>query len=212
MTTQHPSPPSPATSATASAADLSGLDPRVERSRSAVVDAAAQLLRVDGPDAITHARVAAAAGVSRTTVYRYYPERGDLLRATIEVIGTTLPDPTALVGDLRADLLELIEKLASDLRNESHCMVMLTMMARARHDEVVARVRDDLMGDIERACHDLLSAAVARGDLRPDLDIGRARAGLAGSLIYTRLLVDRDIDDAFVEAVIDDFIATNAPD
>ena len=67
------------------------------------------------------------------------------------------------------------------------------------------------LGALPRA-RGLLRAAGARGDLRPDLDIGRARAGLAGSLIYTRLLVDRDIDDAFVEAVIDDFIATNAPD
>ena len=187
------------------------VDPRVERSRAAVVDASAQLLLDQGPDAVTHARVANAAGVSRTTVYRYYPERSDLLRATIEVIGKTPPDPSVLVGDLRSDLLTLIKMLATDLRDEAHCMLMLTMLARARHDEDVAHVRDSVMGDIERAFHHVLGNAIARGDLRNDLDVGRAHAGLAGSLIYARLLADREIDDAYVEAVIDDFIATNSP-
>lgn len=189
----------------------SGVDPRVERSLAAVVDASAQLLLDQGPDAITHARVANAAGVSRTTVYRYYPERSDLLRATIEVIRKARPDSSVFVDDLRADLQMLITMLATDLRDESHCMLMLTMMARARHDEVVAHVRNSMMGDIESAFHQLLGSAIARGDLRADLDVGRAQAALAGSLIYTRLLADREIDDAFVEAVIDDFITTNAP-
>lgn len=186
-------------------------DPRVERSRSAVVQASACLLLENGPDAITHARVAAAAGVSRTTVYRYYPERSDLLRATIEVIGKAVPDKTASTGDLRADLLGLLNMLATDLRDESHCTLMLTMLARARHDDVVAHVRDSMMGEIEQAFHTVLRQAIESGTLRSDLDLERAQAALAGSLIYARLLADREIDDAYVEAVIDDFLTTNAP-
>ncbi len=55
----------------------------------------------DGPSAITHANVATAANVSRTTVYNHWPTREDLLRATIDSIGTVTPALDDLTGSLR---------------------------------------------------------------------------------------------------------------
>jgi AcrR family transcriptional regulator len=52
-----------------------------ERSRAAVLDAAVQLLN-DRPDASIEA-IAAAAGVTRQTVYAHYPSRDELLAAAV---------------------------------------------------------------------------------------------------------------------------------
>ncbi len=187
------------------------LDPRVERTRLAVVDAAAQLLLEHGPDAITHAAVAAAAEVSRTTVYKHYPERSDLLFATAEAIGKNLPDPADMSGDLRSDLATLLSILATDLRDPRTARVMAMMMERAMHDDAVALVRDTFMREIQAAFATIVANGVATGELAPGTDTQLGLAALAGSLIYSRFLADLPIDDALVDGVIDHFIATNAP-
>ena len=51
------------------------------RTRRAILDAAVGALARDASASL--AEVASAAGVGRTTVHRYFPERADLLRALI---------------------------------------------------------------------------------------------------------------------------------
>jgi AcrR family transcriptional regulator len=189
----------------------SDVDPRVERSRSSVVNAAAQLLLADGPDAITHARVAAAAGVSRTTVYKHFPERSDLLFVTAQAIGNNVPNPDDLTGDLRTDLRMFLNHLATDLRDPVHTRVIAMMMERGLHDDAVALVRNTFMQEFRVVFNSITSAGVTSGELGVDVDVELGLASLAGSLIYSRLLADRTIDDALVDSVIDNFIRTNAP-
>ena len=193
----HPTPPS--------------IDPRVERTLAAVVEAAAKLLLDEGPDAITHARVADAAAVSRTTVYKHYPERSDLLFATAEAIGGNAPSPDTISGDLHADLKALFDHLAIDLRDPVRARVVAMMMERALHDEAVALVRDTFMTEIREAFATIVGAGVESGELAPHIDPDLGLASLAGALIYRRFLADTPIDDQLLTAIIDNSIATNAP-
>ena len=187
------------------------VDPRVERSRASVVSAAAQLLLDDGPDAITHGRVAAAAGVSRTTVYKHFPERSDLLFVTAEAIGKNVPNHNDITGDLRTDLRMFLDHLASDLRDPVRTRIIAMMMERGLHDDAVALVRNTFMQEFRVVYTAITSAGVATGELSADVDVELGLAAMAGSLIYARLLTDRPIDDALVDRVIDNFIRTNAP-
>lgn len=187
------------------------VDPRVERSRTSVVEAAAQLLLANGPDAITHGRVAAAAGVSRTTVYKHFPERADLLFVTAQAIGKNVPDQGELTGDLRTDLHMFLNHLASDLRDPVHTRVIAMMMERGLHDDAVAVVRNTFMQEFREVFNSITSAGVDAGELSETVDAELGLASVAGSLIYSRLLADRVIDDELVESVIDNFIRTNAP-
>ncbi|ONI77072.1 TetR family transcriptional regulator [Actinosynnema sp. ALI-1.44] len=54
----------------------------MERTRSAILAAAASVLARDR--AATLPQIAAAAGVGRTTVHRYYPDRDTLIKAAVE--------------------------------------------------------------------------------------------------------------------------------
>jgi AcrR family transcriptional regulator len=56
-----------------------GTDPRFQRSREAIVNAARELLLQHGPTAVTHSRIAEHAGVGRATVYRHWPRTDQLL-------------------------------------------------------------------------------------------------------------------------------------
>jgi AcrR family transcriptional regulator len=205
------SPDQDSTAAAIGPGAASDVDPRVERSRNSVVSAAAQLLLDEGPDAITHARVADAAAVSRTTVYKHYPERSDLLRATVHGVGKRLPDAASITGDLRTDLHALIGQLATDLRDPVRTRVMAMMMERALHDDAVAIVRDTFMSELRLAFQAIVARAVDEGELAPGTDPDLGLASLAGSLFFSRFLASNQIDDDMADAVIDNFIRTNAP-
>jgi len=186
-------------------------DPRVERTRVAVIEAASELLMADGPSAITHGNVAAAANVSRTTVYNHWPTREDLLRATIDSIGKVTPDVDDLTGSLRDDLALLCAHLVVDLTDDQRAPMIANMMERALHDPTVAAVRDEFLGAFHVVFAQVIATAVANGELRPDIDVGRSLAALMGSFLFIRFMSNTTFDDAVAQAVIDDFVAVNAP-
>jgi len=186
-------------------------DPRVERTRAAVIDAASELLMADGPSAITHGNVAAAANVSRTTVYNHWPTREDLLRATIDSIGKVTPDVDDLTGSLRDDLALLCAPLVVDLTNDQRAPMIANMMERALHDPTVAAVRDEFLGAFHAVFTRVIANAVEAGELRRDIDADRSMATLMGSFLFIRFMSNTTFDDGVAQAVIDDFVAVNAP-
>jgi AcrR family transcriptional regulator len=186
-------------------------DPRVERTRALVIAAAAELLMEDGPGAITHAAVASAANVSRTTVYNHWPTREDLLRATIDSIGHAKPDIDDLTGSLRVDLEILCRQLVNDLIDEQRAPMIANMMERALHDPAVVAVRNEFLEQFESVFGVVISKAIADGELRGDLDVSRAMAGLLGSFLFARFMAADGFDQRFADAVIDDFVRTNSP-
>src|SRR3954471_7224313 len=66
------------------------LDPEVDR---AILAAAGEIFVRDGFQKMTLPRVAVAAGVAKTTVYRRYPNTVDLVLATINHLNTDEPAP-----------------------------------------------------------------------------------------------------------------------
>jgi TetR/AcrR family transcriptional regulator, regulator of autoinduction and epiphytic fitness len=186
-------------------------DPRVERTRAAVIKAAADLLMHGGTDKVTHANVATGANVSRTTVYKHWPTRADLLRSTIEELGKTFPNRDEFTGDLRHDLGLLLANLVKDLLDEAHCQLIVMMMERSQYDNTVAAVRDDMVCEGEVLFDEVLTAAVRSGQLRADLDPKQAMASLAGSLLFMRFMTAASIDDRTLPRLIDEFVTSNAP-
>src|SRR6202049_2822430 len=84
--------------------------PRHDRTAAAILDAAAHVFSEHGSGA-NMADVAAAAGVSRATLYRYYPHRDALLDA---LASHALADAAARLADAgleRAPVEEAIERI-----------------------------------------------------------------------------------------------------
>ena len=186
-------------------------DPRVERTRAAVIEAAAELLTTDGPSAITHANVAAAANVSRTTVYNHWPTQADLLRDTIESLGKTVIGVEQLTGVLRTDLGLLCGHIVTDLLDDQRAPMIVNMMERSLHDPTVASVRDEFLRAFADVFRQVIRAGITAGELRADLDADRAMATLLGSFLFARFMSPERFERDFAEAVLDDFARVNAP-
>ncbi len=186
-------------------------DPRVERTRAAVIEAASDLLVADGPGAITHANVASAANVSRTTVYNHWPRREDLLRAAIDSVARVAPDESALTDPIRVDLDTLCDHLIIDLIDDQRAPMIANMMERALHDPTVVTARDEFVSRFERAFRVAFERAIDRGELRGDIDVQRSLASIVGSFLFARFMSSDGFDRSYANTVLDDFVRVNAP-
>ncbi len=187
-----------------------GEDPRVERTRAAVISAATDLMMTEGPGAITHANVAAAAEVSRTTVYTHWPTREDLLRSTIDSIRDCKPRVEDLTGSVRADLGTLMRPLVADLVDDQRAPMIATMMQRALHDSEVVSVRDEFIDEFVEMFGTIIDTAIASGDLRGDVDPRRGLASIVGSFLFLRFMTSDAFDTTTADAILDDFVRLNA--
>jgi AcrR family transcriptional regulator len=74
--------------------------PRRPETDDAIVRAALELIREAGPEAVNVAAIASRAGLARTTIYRRYRNREELLRVALEHVTARGEPPThADVGD-----------------------------------------------------------------------------------------------------------------
>lgn len=138
------------------------LDPRMARSRKAMLAAARELLLRDGPAALTHQRVARQARVGRATVYRHWPRVDQLLLDAMTLVD--LPFFREPVTPVRPWLRGELRILADEMTLPQVAAVALAMMqgsARSLPAEVRDRFTATATGRISAA----LALAAAEGEL-----------------------------------------------
>lgn len=184
-------------------------DPRVARTRAAVRAAVRRLVHESGFEAVTHQRVAEAAGVGRASVYRHWPDRVDLL---LDGLADVEPEPPAWSssGDLAVDLTRELGRLQRILNDSRFVPELVALLGRAEWDPPLRDLQQRLLRRGTSRLRQALTHGSARGDLPDDLDIDDAIARLAGPLFYQRLLADRAIDDAFVTKIVADVLARHS--
>lgn len=190
-------------------ADLS-VDPRVTRTRQAVLSAAREVLVDEGWERVTLGRVAERSGYARTTLYRHWPQRLDLLRDLISEearLTHTVPQ-----GDLRADLIAELEGFRVAMTTTGFGQVMIGIGQQARDDAEFADLNRAIRAEGSRVLDSIVAAGVERGELRPELQLDAAVAQLVGPVLFRYLFEDgRQLDAGYVTSVVDWFLAGNRP-
>lgn len=175
-------------------------DERVVRSRAAVLNATAALLFERGYSGATVDEIARRCGVAKTTIYRHWPTRTDLLRDACSKIGTPLDRPDT--GDVRADLTAILTQLAALLRSAQWTSVLPSIIDAAERDPEMAAMYGKLQQGYSSVLHDVLSQAVNAGKLPGHADLTVLVAMLVGPLFYRRWFSRETVSDAFAEQVV----------
>jgi AcrR family transcriptional regulator len=184
-------------------------DPRVDRTRATVLDAARRLLRSEGPEAITFGRVSRETGVSRTTLYRHWAGPSDLLAdAWARVVP---PNVVTHSPDLRADLIELFLGVRDVVESATMRRSLPALLAAAHDDPVIARVHAAFVGDRRQPIIDRLDEAKRAGDLASDADPDLLVDLLSGPLFYRQLLRREGTTDERVIAMVDAVLSVAGP-
>ena len=162
--------------------------------RDQIMDTARRLFGERGTTDVSMDEIATEAGVARSTVYVYFSNRDDLLRACVqsmydrmtETIALIVSDDASPAERLRLLILGVLERI-----DESPSFFRLAMATQATVGEESAAVGGVLMMiglDMIRVLEELVVAGVAAGDFRADLD-GERAVVLVGQQIYGALSV-----------------------
>jgi len=173
--------------------------PRDASADARILAAALEALASVGYQALSVDDVASTAGVAKTTVYRRWPTKEQLVVSCLQEVATRRsPAPT---GDWREDVRRAVKALILEV-NTPEGKAWNSVLAAAqnnpdlhislsRHDEPVVRLRDALREGVER------------GELRSDLDIDLTMDLLAGVIPWRTLVLREPIAPALADSIVD---------
>jgi AcrR family transcriptional regulator len=172
---------------TAEAAPRGRGRPRSEEAHRAILAAVIELLPEHGLRGLTIEAVAARAGVGKTTIYRRWNNKNELVVEAIEQLRPPGPPPDTgtLLGDLDAMVALQRERLqASQLPR-----LMPRVLAEASEDpELHADIVARAVLPIRAALTEMVRRGVERGELRQDLDVDAVVDVLHALPVYKLLL------------------------
>jgi len=169
-------------------------DPAADR---AITAATFRLLREEGYRGLSMEAVAAAAGVAKTTIYRRYPSKRDLVVAAM-LAETSFPVPPPEMPTREA-LTSLIRQAGRILIDGRAVRILGTFLAEeAREPELLETFRARLVEPRRAMGLAMLRAGVERGEIRPDANLDMITEMLLGSLL-ARYVSGRGVDDRWVE-------------
>lgn len=171
--------------------------PVVER----VLDATRAELAEVGYGALSIEAVAARAGVNKTTVYRRWPTRAELVTAALLVVAEQSWSAET-TGDLREDLLAMARSGARFLSLPEGVSVARTLIAGGTEHElrVVTRAMRERQ---RRIAVEIVEKAKARGELDARIEPELLFSAVLGALVHRALMMREPLEDSFIEGLVD---------
>lgn len=192
-------------------------DPRLERSRAAILDAATELLAEGGVGRVTIDAITARSGVARSTLYRHFPTSTEVLAAAFQRLLPPLEVP-ATDGAPRDRLLTLVKQQAAQIDNAPTLAAVIWMATSGREPRPHAdpgepshrdALRQRLIDRYRRPFDPVLRECLPTTARTHSADVDSAAASLIGPLLFNALITRQPNGDAFCTRIVDDFLATH---
>lgn len=186
------------------AARRSAVHPR-PGGRSARVVAAVMRATLDELGRVGYGRlrvedVASRSGVNKTTIYRRWPDKSDLVCAALRTVGG--PPDVPDTGHVRSDLIASFRTAMRGWATErGRDLGLVLVMERA--DPAVERVSRSLSEQYRAARRAILKRAVARGELPPTTDLDLLLDVLTGAVLTRIRQRPGPLDGAWLARVVD---------
>lgn len=189
--------------------------PRKGRPRDEDVDrritvAALEVLADHGAAGFSVAEVALRSGVAKTSIYRRYPSRDDLVIGALERLNDDLPQPLS-GGSARDRLVELLGGIRR--RSAAGLHGRLMMQVAATQDPRLAQlVFERVVRPRQAVLRSVLIDGIATGEFRSDLDIEAWIPALVGPMLYLRMWhAVTQVSRLPVESVVDQLMTGLTP-
>ena len=176
---------------------------RSELTRLAILDATREILAEGGVRALTVEGVAARAGVAKTTIYRRWRGKDELaLAVLVDMVESVASTPD--LGDARRELIRFVGKAVKILSTTLMGRVMQGLVSDLATDPDLARAfRAQVVAVRINETRRVVDRGVARGQLRPDIDIELVHELLFGPVYYRLLLNGAQLESRFAEQIVD---------
>jgi AcrR family transcriptional regulator len=186
--------------------------PRSEKARQAILAAAIGLVLDQGLYAVSMDEIARRAGVSKATIYRWWPSKERLVLDALAAEWATASAPgPGQSGNLRVDLLARLLPWIRQLKSQPFSRVVAGLVAEAQvNTEFAELYREHFVKPRRDATRELLVQAVERGEIGADTDFEITLDLLYGPIYHRMLHGHAPLTERFAEDVVDHVIAAVA--
>jgi AcrR family transcriptional regulator len=148
--------------------------------RAEILDAAERCFARSGFHQASMQDICAEAGMSPGNLYRYFPSKEALIAGISERNRADAVGNFARVGQA-ADFFDALAQLARQYmveRSDAEVGLCAEIMAESRRNPEIARIYEGVENDIKARIAAMLREAIARGEVRADLDVDSAALAL----------------------------------
>jgi len=174
--------------------------PRSERARKAVIKSTLELLKRDGFNELSIESVAARAGVGKATVYRWWPNKAELvIAAFVSAVEKDLRFPPS--GPVRKAIRDQMRRWTVTFRSPLGQIIAHILGAGQSEPEILQAFRSHWVEPRRKEARKLLKQAMKKAEIRADLDPDVILDILYGPLYLRLLLKNAPLSADFVDVV-----------
>lgn len=184
------------------------LDERVRRSRETVLRVTAELLVERGVSGLRVDDVSRRSGVAKTTIYRHWKTRSDLVIAGCIHLSTQQKTPDS--GRFEKDITALLLDLAHLLMTAKWPSVLPSIVDAAERDPDLAAIYSQLQASHVKPYVEIIERAKCNGEIPAKSDTAMIVAELVGPLFYRRWFSREALDEGFVKGIVESVMRAHA--
>ena len=184
--------------------------PRSESARRAILGATTELIERDGYGRVTMESIARRAGVSKQTIYRWWPTKAAILLEALNE-GAAAISPVRDTGSFETDLRTFLRStVAGAARN---ARLLAALMAEAQFDEDLAEAfRTGFLARRRQVLGELLERGRNSGELAATADTDVLVELVFATLWYRILAQNRPLNRAFADRLTRSVLTLGAVD
>lgn len=175
--------------------------PRSESTEKAILNSAHTLVADHGFQAVTIEGIAKHAGVSKATIYKWWPNKAAVVADsffTTKKEQYPVPDTGSVIEDLVIQISNLSTFLASD-----EGRIIRELIAEGQSDSDVAEAYQSRYFSPRReVSRTILERGVERGEMKSGLNLELCVEMIYAPLFYRLLITGEGIDEAFLRNVV----------
>jgi AcrR family transcriptional regulator len=181
-------------------------DARVRRSKEAVLAVTHQMMSETGLSGVSIDEVSKRSGVAKTTIYRHWSSRADLLLEACSRLGSKPETPDT--GSFRGDVETLAMEFASLLRTTPAAKILPSIVDAAEHDTKIAKLlHAQVHAGVMASLYEVIERAQKKNEIGRIQDASYLIARIVGPLFFRRWFSGESLDNNFVRAIVQSALA-----
>ncbi|MFI6813565.1 TetR/AcrR family transcriptional regulator [Nonomuraea sp. NPDC050328] len=175
---------------------------RSERSRTAILTAALELVQEIGYAKLTVEAIAARAGVGKQTIYRWWPSKAAVMFDAFQRHNAAAQEQVVLpdTGDLAADLRLVLHETVAEFNDPAFASAYRALNTEVQDDPVLA---EQLLERLLRPALEAVKARLRTAGLPAGLDLDVAVEALYGPFYYRWLLRTGPLTTGYADRLLE---------
>lgn len=181
--------------------------PRSEQARQSIIDSTNKLLLHMSVRDISIEAIAKKAGVGKTTIYRWWPNKVSIILEAISGPMSVLPAPVS--GENSKDLLvKQIERFGRLSRGRGGKVIAEVFAEAQGNAEMLSMFYQNFMLQHEEILANIIDQGKINGEFRNDLDTVMAVDMIYGAIFYRLMSNSAAMEQGFIDALVMDTLRT----